>query len=74
MGKVIKTLIKIITIKDKYKFRVYLVEAGQHYWLEASPVWKGIKRTAETEQILKIILENDIMNLERQEQANQRVR
>lgn len=70
--QITKTKIKNLTILDKYTYRIMLVDADGTQWLEAQPVWKGIVRTAEDEKILKIILENDCINLEKQQ--NQKVR
>lgn len=70
--QITKTKIKNLTILDKYTYRIMLVDADGTQWLEAQPVWKGIVRTAEDEKILKIILENDCINLERQEKQKVR--
>lgn len=70
--KITKTQIKTLTILDKYTYRIMLVDADGTQWLEAQPVWKGIQRTAESEKILKIILENDCINIEKQQ--NQKVK
>ena len=66
--RITKTHIKNITIADKYTYRIMLVEADKNEWLEAQPVWKGITRTAENENILRIILENDAINLNKEQQ------
>lgn len=66
--RVTKTHLKNITIAKKYTYRVMLVEADTNQWLEAQPVWKGITRTAENENILRIILENDAINMEKEQQ------
>jgi hypothetical protein len=66
--RITKTQIKTITIANKYTYKVLLVEAGKDQWLEAQPVWKGITRTAENEKILRIILENDAINIEKEQQ------
>lgn len=70
--KITKTQIKTLTILDKYTYRIMLVDADGTQWLEAQPVWKGIQRTAESEKILKIILKNDCINIEKQQ--NQKVK
>lgn len=70
--KITKTQIKTLTVLDKYTYRIMLVDADGTQWLEAQPVWKGIQRTAESEKILKIILENDCINMEKQQ--NQKVK
>lgn len=66
--KITKTHLKNITIADKYTYRIMLVEAEKDKWFEAQPVWKGVVRTAENEKILRIILENDALNLEKEQQ------
>lgn len=65
--RITKTKIKILTIQDKYSYRIMLVEAGNNEWFEAQPVSKGIVRTAEDMKILKIILENDAISMLREE-------
>ena len=66
--KITKTHLKNITILDKYTYRIILVEADKNQWFEAQPVWKGTVRTAENEKVLRIILENDAINLEKEQQ------
>lgn len=62
-----KTHLKNITIAKKYTYRIFLVNANGNEWLEAQPVWKGVVRSAENENILRIILENDAIQLEKQQ-------
>ena len=63
-----KTQLKIITIANKYRYKVLLVDADGNEWLEAQPIWKGVTRTAENENILRIILENDAIQMEKEQQ------
>ena len=65
---IVKTRIKNMTIANKYEYRIYLVDADKNNWFEAQPITKGIIRTAESLPILKIILENDILMIEKQQQ------
>lgn len=69
---IVKTFLKTITIKNKYSYRLLRVDADKDTWFEADPISKGVVRTAESEKILNIILENDAMNMMRQEQARVR--
>lgn len=40
----------------------YQINAGNDTWLEATPITPGtVTRTAENEKILRILLENDVM-------------
>ena len=71
--RITKTQIKILTIQEKYSYRIYLVQADKADWLEARPISKGVVRTAENIKILKIILENDALGMLREE-ANQHKR
>lgn len=60
---IIKWFLKTWSIKDYYLYDIYQVNAGNDIWFEAVPKTPGVvTRTAETEQILKIILENDCIN------------
>lgn len=65
--KITKTQIKTLTIMNKYTYRIMLVDANGSQWLEAQPIWKGVQRTAEDETVLKILLTNDCIRLEKQE-------
>jgi hypothetical protein len=65
--KITKTQIKTLTIIGKYTYRIMLVDADGSQWLEAQPVWKGVQRTAENENVLKILLTNDCIQLEKRE-------
>lgn len=66
--------LKTIKIMDKYAYKLYAVDAGNLFWLDADPVYKGVRRSADTEAELLIILENDCLNIEKQEKQAQRVR
>lgn len=74
MTEVKKTFLKTISVRKKYFYRLLEVDAGGESWLEAEPIGKGVTRTAETEKILTILLENDAINLDRQEVQQQRVK
>lgn len=74
MPKVNRIYLKTITVLNKYKYKLYAVDAGNLFWIDADPVYKGVRRSADTEAELLIILENDCMNIEKQEKAMQRVR
>lgn len=65
---VTKTHLKTIMVGGKYIYKIMLVDADGERWLEAQPVWKGVVRTAESEKILKIILENDAIQLNKEQQ------
>lgn len=67
-----KNYLKTITINGKYKYRVFLVDANGPQWLEAFPIWKGYRRAADDMNVLKIILENDIMCIEAREKQRTR--
>ena len=60
---VIKRYLKTWCVGNFYNYQIYEVNAGGDTWLEATPITKGVTRTAENETILKIILENDAINL-----------
>ena len=59
---------------DKYAYKLYAVDAGNLFWLDADPVYKGVRRSADTEKELQIMLTNDCLNIEREEKQAQRVR
>ncbi len=67
MPTVEKTFVKTITIQNKFSYRLLNVTAGTQEWLEAEPIGSGITRTAENERVLRIILENDALNANRQQ-------
>ena len=60
---VIKRYLKTWCVGNFYNYQIYEVNAGGDTWLEAIPITKGVTRTAENEAVLKIILENDAVNL-----------
>ena len=60
---IIKTYLKTICIGNYYNYQIFEVNAGGQMWFEATPITKGVTRTAENEQVLKIILENDAINM-----------
>ena len=66
--KIIKRYMKRLTIMNRYVYKVYEVDANGNKWLEAQPVGKGIVRTAENEQILLILLNNDALNMNKEQQ------
>ena len=58
-----KTFLKTWCIGNFYNYQIYEVDAGGEKWLEATPITKGVTRCAENEQILRILLENDAISL-----------
>ena len=66
--------LKTVKILNKYSYKLYAVDAGNLFWLDADPVYKGVRRSADTEAELLIILENDCLNIEKQEKQTQKVR
>ncbi len=74
MPVVNKIFLKTIQIKEKYFYRLLDVESGTLHWLEAEPIGKGVNRTAENERVLTILLENDALQMERQEVQKTRTR
>ena len=52
-------------------YQIWEVDAGGEKWLEATPITKGVTRTAENETVLKILLENDARSMN---QFQQKVR
>lgn len=63
---VIKYYLKSWGIQDYYVYDIYQVMAGDAIWYMAEPRTPGIvTRTAENENVLKIILENDCKNATR---------
>ena len=60
---VIKKYLKTWAICDYYMYQIFEVDAGGNKWLEATPITRGVTRTAENEQILRIILENDAKSM-----------
>ena len=74
MSKVNRVYLKTITVLNKYKYKLYAVDAGNLFWIDADPIYKGVRRSADTEAELRIWLENDCINIEKQEKAIQRAR
>ena len=69
MAGIRKWLLKSWCFKNFYKYDIYQVVAGNDIWFEATPRTPAcVTRTAESEKILKIILENDCANLIRIQQ------
>jgi len=58
-----KTFLKTWCIGNFYNYNIYEVTSGKDTWLEADPITKGVTRTAENEKVLRIILENDAINI-----------
>ena len=57
-----------------FQYEIYQVVAGDVMWFEATPKTAGcVTRTANTEQELRVILENDCLQIIRQHRK-QRVR
>ena len=60
---IIKNYIGTWVISNFYKYDVFAVCAGRENWLEATPKTPGlVTRTAENRTILKILLDNDVIN------------
>ena len=58
-----KTYLKTWCVGNFYNYQIFEVDAGGNKWLEATPITRGVTRTAENEQILRILLENDAVNM-----------
>lgn len=58
-----KTFLKTWCIGNFYYYQIHEVDAGGEKWLEATPITRGVTRTAENETILKILLDNDAKNM-----------
>lgn len=58
-----KTFLKTWCIGNFYNYQIWEVDAGGEKWLEATPITKGVTRTAENEKVLRMLLENDATNL-----------
>ena len=74
MPKVNRIYLKTITVLNKYKYKLYAVDAGNLFWIDADPIYKGVRRSADTEAELLIWLENDCINIEKQEKTQIRAR
>lgn len=66
-----KRFLKTWAIANYYMYQIWEVDAGGNKWLEATPITKGVTRTAENETVLKILLENDARSMN---QFQQKVR
>lgn len=66
-----KRFLKTWAIANYYMYQIWEVDAGGNKWLEATPITKGVTRTAENETVLKILLENDAKSMN---QFQQKVR
>lgn len=59
--QVSKRYLKTWCIGNYYNYKIFEVDAGRNTWLMAEPITKGVvTRTAEDENILRILLENDV--------------
>lgn len=58
-----KTFLKTWCIGSFYNYQIWEVDAGGEKWLEATPITKGVTRTAENEKVLRMLLENDAVNI-----------
>lgn len=63
-----KRFLKTWAIANYYMYQIWEVDAGGNKWLEATPITKGVTRTAENEMILKILLENDAKSMNKFQQ------
>ena len=59
--KVMKTFVKTICVGNFYNYCVYKItdSVGRTYYI-AEPILHGVTRIAETEELLKQILERDV--------------
>lgn len=62
MGRILKTYLKTWNVMG-YDYQIYRIDAGNDSWLEANPITKGATRTAEDENVLRILLQNDAKNM-----------
>ena len=58
-----KTYLKTWEVSGYYLYDIYEVDSGGQKWLIAEPKTKGVTRTAENEKVLRILLQNDAMNM-----------
>lgn len=63
-----KRYLKTWAIANYYMYQIFEVDAGGELWLEATPITRGVTRTAENETVLKIILENDAKSMNQMQQ------
>lgn len=67
-----KRFLKTWAIANFYMYNIFEIDAGGEIWLQADPITPGaVCRTAENEKVLKILLENDAINMNK---IKQRVR
>lgn len=64
-NSIIKYYLKRWTIQNRYQYDIHQVFAGNFTWVEATPITKGIVRCADSETELRILLENDAINMDR---------
>lgn len=58
-----KTLLKTWAVRGFWQYNIYEIDANGDKWLQADPITPGLVcRSAENEQILRILLENDCAN------------
>ena len=62
-SQVKKEFLKTWCIGNYYNYQIWEVTAGTLSWFEATPITKGVTRTADSEKELRILLENDAINL-----------
>lgn len=67
-----KTYLKTWEVSGYYLYDIYEVDADGQKWLIAEPKTKGVTRCANTEQELRIILQNDANNMLKIEKQNYR--
>ena len=59
-----KKYLKDWAVANFYIYKIYEIDAGGQTWLQADPVTPGmVCRTAEDEKILRILLENDALTM-----------
>ena len=58
-----KQYLKTWAVLDYYQYQIWEVTAGDQKWLEATPITRGVTRTAENETILRILLVNDARSM-----------
>lgn len=62
-SRVKKRYLKTWAIQNYYIYHIFEVDGGGLKWLEAVPITKGATRCADTETELKIMLDNDAINM-----------
>ncbi|MBO7735490.1 MAG: hypothetical protein J6S67_23195 [Methanobrevibacter sp.] len=64
-----KTYLKTWAIQGYYQYKIFEIDAGGETWLQADPITRGcVTRTAENENVLRIILENDAKSINKFQQ------